>query len=200
MKSDESRAGSSTQGHDSELVLQRLLHSYSSRLLSYINLQLPIDVRGVVSAQDVLQDVFFEAFQRLAEFRPQGEDSSYRWLVTIARNRVVDVVRSQRRAKRGGKRRKDQFDDVEGFLEQLAVYSRTPSQSAISHEIASSVQQSVNSLEPHYRQVISFRYLEGLTIKQTAERMGRTEGAVMMLCNRGLKALKLQMETASLLV
>jgi RNA polymerase sigma-70 factor (ECF subfamily) len=185
---------------EDSLVLQQLLYAHAPRLLAYIRLQLPDDIRSFIEAEDVLQDVFFEAFRGLAGFHSDGEEAPYRWLVTIARNRVVHLVRSHRALKRGRKAEGSQFGDVVGFLEQLAVYSRTPSASAISHEIANSVQQSLGSLKPDYRKVISFRYLKGLSIRETAKLMGRSETAVTLLSRRSLKALKIHMQSAAILL
>jgi RNA polymerase sigma-70 factor (ECF subfamily) len=172
-----------------------MLHQYAPRILEYLQRQLPAELRRIVEPQDVLQDTFFEAFQRLEDFTPDGDEAVYRWLVTIARNRVVSLLRMQRRLKRGGGRgRQAEHSDVLSLLEQLLVYSRTPSQSAMSHDLVLAVQSSIDRLPESYRDVIRCRFLEGLTIKETAARMGRTEGAILMLCNRGLRALKEQME------
>jgi RNA polymerase sigma-70 factor (ECF subfamily) len=182
------------------LDMQRMLHANARRLLDYVSGKIPADLRSFVDPQDVLQDTFFEAFQRIGDFTPIGDEASYRWLVTIARHRVLALIRMQRASKRGGGR--DRVDDVENvvaLLQDLAVYTRTPSQSAMSHEIAAAVQKSMRQIEPHFREVIQLRYLEGLSAKQSAERMGRTEGAIFMLCNRGLKAMKEQLQAGALI-
>jgi RNA polymerase sigma-70 factor, ECF subfamily len=191
--------GGANESQRDIVELQAMLHASADKLLAYLKRQMPKDLRRFVDAQDILQDTFFEAFQRSAEFRVQGEDSAYRWLVTIARHRMVAVLRMQQALKRGGRRpNNDPLNSVVGFLEELAVYTRTPSQSAMSHELAKAVQDSMNCLNDSYREVLKFRFVEGLSVKQTAHRMGRTDGAVLMLCNRGLKALKARMELASL--
>jgi RNA polymerase sigma factor (sigma-70 family) len=112
---------------------------------------------------------------------------------------MLAMVRMQRSLKRGGRAaEKDGFASVVGFLEELAVYQRTPSQSAMSHELVSAVQQAINALEPQYCRAIQLRYIEGLTVQDAADRMGRTCGSILMLCNRGLAALKVQLQAASL--
>jgi RNA polymerase sigma factor (sigma-70 family) len=179
--------------------LQAVLHAHSDRLLAYLSRLMPVDLQSFVEPQDVLQDTFFEAFQRCDEFHIESKDGAFRWLVTIARHRMLAIIRMQRCSKRAGQRPEDpEFDSVMGALEGLAIYSRTPSQSAMSHELIATVQRSMNCLEPQYRDVIQLRFISGLNVKETADRMGRTEGAVLMLCNRGLKALKAQLQSASL--
>lgn len=44
-------------------------------------------------------------------------------------------------------------------------------------------------LPDQQRQVVSLRYLQGFSIKETAELIGTTEGAVKMACLRGIKTL-----------
>jgi len=180
-------------------ALQAILHAHSDRLLAYLTRHMSNDLRRFVEPQDVLQDTFFEAFRRSHEFQMQGADSVFRWLVTIARYRILAMVRMQRSLKRGGRAaEKDGFASVVGFLEELAVYQRTPSQSAMSHELVRAIQQAINALEPQYCRAIQLRYIEGLTVQDAADRMGRTCGSILMLCNRGLAALKVQLQAASL--
>src|SRR5580658_10140249 len=80
--------------------LAAILHAHSDRLLTYLTRQMSSDLRSFVEPQDVLQDTFFEAFQRSDEFQMQGEDSVFRWLVTIARHRMLAIIRMRRSSKR----------------------------------------------------------------------------------------------------
>jgi RNA polymerase sigma-70 factor, ECF subfamily len=173
--------------------LQQTLREFAPKLLRYIDQKLPTALRRLVDPKDILQDTFVEAFRRAHEFQPVGEDATARWLFTIARNRLNALTRAQR-----VQQRSERFSQLISFLQQLAVYTRTPSRSAMRHELASAVQQSVQSLEPNYQEAIRYRYMEGLSVEETASRMGRSQGSVMMLCMRGLKAIKLQLDLRSL--
>jgi RNA polymerase sigma-70 factor (ECF subfamily) len=180
--------------------LQELLHVHSQRLLGYITAKIPAELRAYVETQDVLQDTFFEAFQRIAEFEPRTEDGGYAWLVTIARHRMLAIIRMRRAAKRGANAQMhfQGDDDVIQILQSLAIYSRTPSQSAMSHEVALAITESMSRIEPQYREVIQLRFLEGMSVKQSAERMGRSEAAILSLCRRGLDAMREQLRAVSL--
>src|SRR5688572_14481559 len=83
-------------------ALESLLAHESDKVLAYLERHLPQELRPTIEPADVLQDTYFEAFRRLSEFRWEGSDCVYRWLVTIARNRVIDLVRMKRALKRGG--------------------------------------------------------------------------------------------------
>jgi RNA polymerase sigma-70 factor (ECF subfamily) len=197
---------SEVRPHDLAAV-ELALSQESEKVLAYLERHLPQELRSAIEPVDVLQDTFFEAFRRLAEFRWEGRDSVYRWLVTIARNRVIDLLRRKRALKRGGGEGagKDALadgafgqDSIVSMLAQLAVYKRTPSQSAVAHELIAAVERSVDRLPANYREVIRLRYLEGLPIEDTAKRLGRTPGAVKQLCNRAYKALRIELRSASM--
>ena len=175
-------------------------------LLAYLQKHLPQELRPTIEPIDVLQDTYFEAFRRLADFRTEGTDSAYRWLVTIARNRVIDLVRMKRALKRGGADGARNVlqdaafgqDSVVAMLAELAVYRRTPSRSAVAHELMSAIEGAVDRLPETYREVIRLRYLEGLSVEETSQRIGRTTGAVKQLCHRAYKLLRVEMRSASI--
>ena len=47
----------------------------------------------------------------------------------------------------------------------------------------------LDELNSDYQTVLRLRYLEGLSVAETADRIGRSGGAVSMLCHRGLEQL-----------
>jgi RNA polymerase sigma-70 factor (ECF subfamily) len=188
-------------------AFEALVGQESQKLLAYLQRHLPQELRPGIEPADVLQDTYFEAFRSFEDFRWDGADSVYRWLVTIARNRVIDLVRMKRALKRGGGEGGGRQvatdgafgqDSIVAMLTELAVYRRTPSRSAVRREIIAAVERSVDRLPVTYRDVIRLRYLEGLPIDETAERMGRTPGAIKQLCKRAYKALRVEMRSASM--
>src|SRR3954469_15957638 len=87
--------------------LEGLLLSHYDRLRQQLEVGIPPELRAVVTAEDVLQDVFVDAFRGISSFRPPADDPAAAfagWLDTIARHRLLDQVKSQRAAKRGGGR------------------------------------------------------------------------------------------------
>lgn len=186
------------------IAMQALLHSNRARLLEYVQRHLPQQVRSFLEPEDVLQDTFIEAIRRLKEFSPTSTEHVTRWLMTIARHKMIDLYRAHQAAKRGGARKVDAEQQSDGgviaLLETLAIYHRTPSRSAAAHELAAALDRSINRLPPDYRQAIRLRHVEGIAAKDAASRMNRTEGAFHLLCNRGLKQLRATMRSESLYV
>lgn len=176
-----------------------LLFAERARLATYVKRHLPVELQPWVDPNDVLQDTYFEAFRRLAQFRATDEHAAYRWLVTIARHRIVELLRTRRTARRGGGAgHVPQGDSVVAMLAELASHRRTPSRSAARHEFMAALEQSLGRLPPEFGQALSLRYLQGLSCAEIAQQMGRTERAVHMLCNRALKLVRRELRSVSM--
>lgn len=183
-------------------ALQLLLLQYRGELLRYIKRKLPDDLLRTIEPQDILQDVYFEVFRNMQSFKANEPGMALRWMLRIARNRLIDLVRLHNTAKRGGSRStdlaaSDSDDAVVKLLQELSVYERTPSRSAAAHELLDAVQRSMNRLPPDYREALRRRYFEGMAVNDIAVRMNRSSGSVLMLCNRGLKALREELRSFS---
>jgi RNA polymerase sigma-70 factor, ECF subfamily len=175
-------------------ALQRLLMRHHRRLTATVSAKLPDDLRGVLAAEDVVQETYIAAFREVRGFRPAGGGAFFAWLRTIADHKRVDAVRVLRALKRGGDRQARALHgcgetSVISLLRLAAAHGRTPSQSVALSELAGRMRVAVEQLSERHAEVIRLRYLEGLSVREAAERMQRSEGAVMMLCGRALRKL-----------
>ena len=167
---------------------------YQHQVLAYINRHIPAELRRSTDPGDVAQDVFFEALARAGDFVAKDSDALRRWLLTIARNRLTDLLRRHRSLKRGRGRRNE--TDVSGhdslifLLTELAIHEKTPSQSAIRHEMAALVEAALGELPPEHGKALRMRYIDEMETAAIAQRMERSPHAVQMLCDRGLHALR----------
>src|SRR4051812_15566418 len=84
-----------------EAVAQSL-RTHSPRLRQYVTRHLPAELKEWLDPQDVVQDVFVDAFRRRGDFPIHDAEEAVRWLLTIARNRLIDLVRQHRALKRAG--------------------------------------------------------------------------------------------------
>ena len=192
-----------TPAGDNAAAFVAALRSHGRTVLDYVTRHIPDDLRGWLDPQDVLQETFFDAFRSSDSFPIGDPDAAARWLMTVARNRLVGHLRRRRAEKRGGgvaDRRIGLGDSLEGMLHELGVYSRTPSRSAVARELFSAVDEALDQLPSDYAQVIRLRHIQGLSQKDTANRMGRSEKAIERLCSRGLAELRIKMRSASLFV
>jgi RNA polymerase sigma-70 factor, ECF subfamily len=184
-------------------ALESLLLRYFDRLVAVVSRRMPDDVRGALSAEDVVQDAFIVVFQRIGGFDPRAGGAFFAWLCQIAENRLMDAAKALRAAKRGGGwvRVVDVGDDEAGdmlpILDLLSAQSRSPSRAAAAHEAAAALAAALEALDPDYREVLRIRYIEAQPVSACAARLGRSEGAVHMLLSRALAALRARMGEAS---
>ncbi len=174
------------------LALDRLLIDSYPRLFARVGQKLPSEMRGVIGPEDIIQDTFAMAFKGIANFRPEGPDSFFRWLAAIADNRVIDAVRARNAVKRGGggPPTAQQRSSLAALVDLVAVNEWTPSRSVGGREAVAAVQVALAGLKPEYREALTVRYLEGKNAAEAAARLGRSEQAVHKLCSRGLQAIK----------
>jgi RNA polymerase sigma-70 factor, ECF subfamily len=186
------------------VALEILLSLHRRRLLAYVKSRFPTELRSVLEPDDILQDTFIRAIRCITTFEPAASDPVHKWLITIARNIIADRLKHFRAAKRAGNHvptdQGDGVDSIVRLLEELAVYQRTPSKSAASHELMAYIQRAIKRIPTDHGQVISLRYLSGLDVKETARKMDRSPQAVAMLCGRALKSLRGELRSISLYI
>jgi RNA polymerase sigma-70 factor (ECF subfamily) len=186
------------------VAVQQLLALHSSQLSQFIAQKLPASLRGVIDADDILQQTYIDIFRDITRFEPQSEHSFFAWVRTIAEHRVQDAVKALRRMKRGGQLRQvryapaTQSRSVADLVELLSAGSHTPSRSVAGHEAVKAVQDAIRDLPLDYRQAVELRLLEGRSLEETAEAMNRTPRAVQGLVDRAKKKMRAALVRLSL--
>jgi len=179
-----------------EVALQRLLLAHHDSIAAHVAARLPADIAHVISTDDVLQQAYITAVRKINGFEPRSVGGFHTWLTRIADHCLSDLAQAQHCRKRGGGRvvgdvpvgQRDA--SVIGLLELVARDSRTPTRVASLHEAIAALEDALSTLPQDQRLALGLRYLEGLSVAATAENMGRTEGAVKMLCNRAVEQLR----------
>lgn len=178
------------------LAFERLLVRHQHRLRERVGRRIPLRMRSLIDADDILQEAFADGWEALADFRPADSDALYSWLARIAENNLLDAVKAYRAAKRGGGWHRV-TDNLDGELAQvlalLAVHQRTPSRSVARHEAVAAVAAALPGLKDDFRDVLRMRFTDGLSVAETAARMSRTEWAVQKLTARALLSLRAAM-------
>jgi RNA polymerase sigma factor (sigma-70 family) len=192
--------GAGTDASDPRIV-QMLFLAERGRLLSYIRGHFPQSLAPLVEPDDVLNDTYYEAARRMDTFRTTDGTSTFRFLVTIARRRIAQLLRIKGRAKRGGRsKRVAQTDSIVAEMAELAAHSRTPSRSAARHEFLAALRQSLDRLPEDLRTAASLHYVQGLRPGEVARSMNRTERAVHQLCYRAIQQIRRDLRSASLFI
>jgi RNA polymerase sigma-70 factor (ECF subfamily) len=126
-------------------------------------------------AQDVVQDAFFKAYQKLEQF--QGNSKFYTWLVRIAVNEALMRLRKRRTAKTVSMDEDVQTED--GSLPRdFADWTPNPEQQYKQAELKEILQKTIQGLPPGFRTVFTLRDVEGLSTEETAEALNLSIPAV----------------------
>jgi len=131
------------------------------------------------TAEDLTSDVFNKALANLARYEWRGAPFGA-WLIRIAANAVAD------QAKRSAREVQSSADTPEP--------SAAPDMEAI--ETSARLFRMVDQLPEDQRRVIFDRFVEQKSIREIAQQLGRSEGAVKQLQIRALEKLRAQMEDA----
>jgi RNA polymerase sigma-70 factor (TIGR02952 family) len=129
-------------------------------------------------AEDLTSETFVRALRRLDSYTWTGRDIAA-WFITIARNLVVDHVKSSRY----------RLEVTTGDM--LDGDERAPSTEA---EVLERLRDerllaAMRGLKPDQQECLSLRFLQGLSLAETAEVMGRSAGAVKQLQLRAVRSL-----------
>ena len=142
-------------------------------------------------AEDMTQQVFTKAWQSETFALP---DTSHRaFLYQIARNLLVDHWR-----KKGKTISLDApVGDGEQTLAEMIedTISKSPEEQAATKESIRGVANKLRELPDRLQNVLIMRFVNQLSVKETATALGLTEGNVRQLQHRALKALRKELKT-----
>lgn len=135
-------------------------------------------------AQEVLQETFVKAWTNAKMFDAvRGSDVA--WLISIARSRGIDRLRSRRirgdREDEAGRELSSSF----GFVEK-----RTGADDAIQSEERRAVRGALAELPEAQRVALALAYFEGLSQSEIAEKLGEPLGTIKTRMQLGMKKLR----------
>jgi RNA polymerase sigma-70 factor (ECF subfamily) len=172
-----------------------LLEHYSHYLSLLARLQIARRLQGKADPSDLVQETLLKAHRDFAGFKGSSEAELTCWLRQLLATSLAGLVRrylgTQRRDVRLEEQLVDDLDRSSRMVGQaLATTQSTPSEQAARREQAVLLAEALAQLPDHYREVIILHHLEGLTLAQTAARLGRTADSVEKLWMRALLRLK----------
>ena len=129
-------------------------------------------------AEDLTEEVFIRAWTALPKYEPQGHRFSS-WLYRIAQNLVVDHYR----------KRSSRAHDDEAEMEKLPDSQSLPEDQVAEQQDQVNLARAVQQLRDDEQQVILLRFVEGLSHRDVAEVIGKSEGASRVIQHRALEAL-----------
>ncbi len=151
----------------------RLLGLYD-RALPQVYGYLRARVPGDALAEDLTAETFLAAVQAVRKERVT--DLTIAWLVTVARNKLVDHWRRNAREERSLQLASDEeaVEDDEQYFERMRA------------------REVLAELGAHHRAALTLRYLDGLSVPEVAELLGRTVHATEALLVRARQAFRVR--------
>ncbi|HXV41808.1 MAG TPA: sigma-70 family RNA polymerase sigma factor [Anaerolineae bacterium] len=135
------------------------------------------------TAEDLTSQVFLKAWDNLGSYQIRGLPFRA-WLFRIARNSIIDYYRTYKETTP---------------LEPAALTQPDPSaevDEVVDQRLqAEALRLALQRLTEDQRQVLTLRFIEGLSTEEVAQVMGKRQGAIRALQMRGLQALAQIIET-----
>lgn len=143
-------------------------------------------LRNRATAEDVLQDVFLKIWQNAESFSAEA-GPAMGWLISIARNRAIDVLRSKNPAEPVADA------DVADLFEKIAE----PADREAQMMNIAALRHCLGTIEEPTRSSILLAYYEGYSREELAQRFGRPVNTIKTWLHRGLAVLKSCLETST---
>lgn len=163
------------QAREDSLAFAELYRRYHGQVFRYLRLR----SHSTEDAADLTQQVFLKALDGLPRYKPGGAPFAA-WLFRIARNVAVDASRRRRVTA--------DLDLVPDAV--LADDTADPEAGVLTRERLEGLRVLISRLEPEQRELLALRYAGGLSSREIAAVVGRSESAVKKQLTRLLNTLK----------
>jgi len=138
------------------------------------------------AAREIAQITLSKAVRKLHTYR--GEAALFTWLCSICRNETSDWLARQGRYRNHIVLTED-FADVRAAVDSLHAPARLgPEDQFRRTELLRLIQVALDSLPPSYGDALEWKYIEGHSVQEIAERMGIGNEAAQSLLGRARRA------------
>jgi RNA polymerase sigma-70 factor (ECF subfamily) len=194
-RTDEQLLDAARGGDESALAI--LFERHHDRLERMVQLRMDSRLQGRVDPADVLQDAYLALRGKFPQYIDNPPMPFYLWLRLEVGQKLVDVHRFHLGAKMRAAGQEVSLH--QGALPQVTSLSlaehllgklTTASQAAMRVELKLRVQEALNSMDPHDREVLILRHFEELSNAEAAQVLGIKPSAAVNRYVRALKRLK----------
>ncbi|SER57121.1 RNA polymerase sigma factor [Salipaludibacillus aurantiacus] len=167
-------------------AIHELHERYVDRIFNYIYIQ----TNSYHDTEELLQDVFLKAANRLDRFK--GHASFKTWIFKISRNIVIDYYRKRKKEQRSFTMDQDTMEGIAGEYEAAET-------TVLRNIHMDEVFETIERLPDNYRMILHLRFVEDFSITETAEIMGKTALSIKSAQRRARLALheKLNLEVSN---
>ncbi len=162
------------------LAFERFYDQHSSTIYGLL-LKITSDVSD---ASDLLQETFLQVWQKASHY-DSARGSELAWLITIARSRAIDRLRSrQTRSTREDESAREVFSDG------TPVDHTNVEGDVVQKEMREMVREAMKDLPPEQRRVLELAYFEGKSQSEIAAELSQPLGSVKTRVQLGMKKLR----------
>ena len=159
-----------------ELAFQQFFDTYFGRLSRFAMARLG----DPDAADEAVQATLVLGFRKLHTWR--GEAALFTWLCTICRREIAALLERSNNPRVTGL--VDDDPEIRARLEALAAQGVTPETALDRAELARLVRLTLDYLPTHYAEVLQWKYLEEVAVKEIADRLGASPKAAESLLTR----------------
>ncbi|MEZ6064189.1 MAG: sigma-70 family RNA polymerase sigma factor [Planctomycetaceae bacterium] len=187
--------------HGDRAALAKLFNHYRDRLWRIINFRIDSRLTGRVDPDDVLQEAYLAAEQRIEHFLYDSPQGFFIWLRLISNQTLVDVHRRHL-----GTQSRDAGRDrslTSGWTSQSTSFSlsfrllghlTSPSQAVLRAELSEQLNLALAGMGDLDREVLALRHFEELSNSETAHVLGLSEQAASARYIRAITRLRKVLE------
>lgn len=177
---------------DGEEALAELWESHSNRLARMVQVRMDPRLHGRLEVDDILQEAFLDARQRLHHYLKDSSQSFYIWLRLVVAQTLVDVHRRHLGARMRDIRReaKSPAASTASLAFSLVAHMTSPSHAAMRSELAVQLKDALDSMDEMDREILVLRHFEELTNNEVSELLGLKKSTTSNRYVRALARLK----------
>ncbi len=187
-------------GGDRDAFQQIIIH-FHTPLERKVAAALDIATARRVSPEDILQETYTRAYERITSYEFNSPGGAYKLLEKIALRLVKDQQLAHRREKRDVRREAQaagrRQSSCERLIDVMPDDRRRPSEGLRLKQAQALAISSLARLTPDQQAVVRMRFLEERPVKEIAAALDKSPEAIFKLCKRALDKLSTHLGSAS---
>ena len=139
------------------------------------------------TAEDITSTIFLKALKQIHTFNNKKDASFSGWLFRIARNTIIDYYKKKKEVLLDTEKEKSVKDDK--YLDRLHASLRI-----------NEVKAALKSLSEDQQEIILMRVWQGLSYKEIASALQKTEASCKMMFSRSIKQIRTMLVTLAMVI
>lgn len=150
-------------------------NQYKDKIFSYFYYNLK---QHREEAEDLTSETFLKAFEKFEYYDKNFAFST--WIFTIARNTLFDYYRKQKNDLKIDK-------ETEDVYQKYFSYENDFIQEIENKEIIQNFTESLEQLDPLQKEIVILKYINNLSSKEIAQKIGKSESNTRKIASRWMK-------------